>query len=172
MSPSRGATTGATTASASFSNPVGMRVRAPANTINRCDSAGGKTRDATYIRAERHKMRESPPFAGLPDGLAGNGWLGREDSNLRMVESKSTALPLGDAPTDRKERAGRRSLPLRSGPAGLQRQSCHFNRVAADIRLEIRPRLRGFRRQLRALRFRGKTAASRLPAPKKRDLCS
>ena len=26
-------------------------------------------------------------------------WLGREDSNLRMVESKSTALPLGDAPT-------------------------------------------------------------------------
>src|SRR6266550_5613545 len=27
-----------------------------------------------------------------------NAWLGREDSNLRMVESKSTALPLGDAP--------------------------------------------------------------------------
>src|SRR5947209_378958 len=27
-------------------------------------------------------------------------WLGREDSNLRMVESKSTALPLGDAPID------------------------------------------------------------------------
>ena len=26
-------------------------------------------------------------------------WLGREDSNLRMVESKSTALPLGDAPS-------------------------------------------------------------------------
>ena len=25
-------------------------------------------------------------------------WLGREGSNLRMVESKSTALPLGDAP--------------------------------------------------------------------------
>ena len=27
------------------------------------------------------------------------GWLGREDSNLRMPESKSGALPLGDAPT-------------------------------------------------------------------------
>ena len=27
-----------------------------------------------------------------------SAWLGREDSNLRMVESKSTALPLGDAP--------------------------------------------------------------------------
>ena len=26
------------------------------------------------------------------------GWLGREDSNLRMGESKSPALPLGDAP--------------------------------------------------------------------------
>ena len=29
------------------------------------------------------------------NGLA---WLGREDSNLRMAESKSAALPLGDAP--------------------------------------------------------------------------
>src|ERR1700730_7449376 len=27
-----------------------------------------------------------------------NNWLGREDSNLRMAESKSAALPLGDAP--------------------------------------------------------------------------
>src|SRR5215831_7955960 len=26
------------------------------------------------------------------------GWLGREDSNLRMAESKSAALPLGYAP--------------------------------------------------------------------------
>src|ERR1019366_1995276 len=29
----------------------------------------------------------------------GNAWLGREDSNLRMAESKSAALPLGDAPS-------------------------------------------------------------------------
>jgi hypothetical protein len=36
-----------------------------------------------------------------------NFWLGREGSNLRMVESKSTALPLGDAPTDCPESAGR-----------------------------------------------------------------
>ena len=28
----------------------------------------------------------------------GYAWLGRQDSNLGMVESKSTALPLGDAP--------------------------------------------------------------------------
>ena len=33
-------------------------------------------------------------------------WLGREDSNLRMVESKSTALPLGDAPTAEDGTAG------------------------------------------------------------------
>jgi hypothetical protein len=32
--------------------------------------------------------------------LSAKTWLGREDSNLRMVESKSTALPLGDAPID------------------------------------------------------------------------
>src|SRR5437868_4889156 len=48
MSPMRAATTGATTASASFSSAIGtpnlaIRVRAPANTINRCNSAGGKT---------------------------------------------------------------------------------------------------------------------------------
>ena len=29
-------------------------------------------------------------------------WLGREGSNLRMPESKSGALPLGDAPTARR----------------------------------------------------------------------
>ena len=27
------------------------------------------------------------------------GWLGQQDSNLRMTESESVALPLGDAPT-------------------------------------------------------------------------
>jgi hypothetical protein len=43
------------------------------------------------------------------------GWLGREDSNLRMVESKSTALPLGDAPIAVGNEAG----PARSGNAGL-----------------------------------------------------
>jgi hypothetical protein len=31
-------------------------------------------------------------------------WLGREDSNLRMGESKSPALPLGDAPIDLSEK--------------------------------------------------------------------
>ena len=30
-------------------------------------------------------------------------WLGRKDSNLRMRDSKSRALPLGDAPTLKSE---------------------------------------------------------------------
>ena len=35
----------------------------------------------------------------MPSDLsAQTGWLGREDSNLRMAESKSAALPLGYAP--------------------------------------------------------------------------
>src|SRR5476649_1598863 len=34
---------------------------------------------------------ENPPGGG-------GGWLGRKGSNLRMLESKSSALPLGDAP--------------------------------------------------------------------------
>ena len=49
----------------------------------------------------------------------GNGWLGREDSNLRMVESKSTALPLGDAPTDWLECGGTGVPRIPSGHAGL-----------------------------------------------------
>jgi hypothetical protein len=47
-------------------------------------------RKAPLTRAfshRRHTLRFSP-----------NAWLGREDSNLRMAESKSAALPLGDAP--------------------------------------------------------------------------
>src|SRR6476661_3505201 len=36
-----------------------------------------------------------------------NAWLGREDSNLRMAESKSAALPLGYAPTGDEGNGGR-----------------------------------------------------------------
>ena len=37
-----------------------------------------------------------------------NNWLGREDSNLRVAESKSAALPLGYAPTPLFSRAAAR----------------------------------------------------------------
>src|ERR1700744_1437005 len=43
------------------------------------------------------------------------GWLGREGSNLPMLESKSSALPLGDAP---KLWSGRDHI---EGVAGFQR---------------------------------------------------
>jgi hypothetical protein len=46
------------------------------------------------------KPRSSGAF--LPETgdcrITPTAWLGREDSNLRMAESKSAALPLGDAP--------------------------------------------------------------------------
>jgi hypothetical protein len=44
--------------------------------------------------------RKSRTFSGKLDMpyRDATGWLGREDSNLRMAESKSAALPLGYAP--------------------------------------------------------------------------
>jgi hypothetical protein len=46
-------------------------------------------------------------------------WLGREDSNLRMGESKSPALPLGDAPKPVAENGGTRPARIPFGNAGL-----------------------------------------------------
>src|ERR1700687_5412410 len=69
---------------------------------------------------DRWPIRKSPPLAGISEVTKGKvfrrqtAWLGREDSNLRMVESKSTALPLGDAPTDCLESRGTTSLPADS----------------------------------------------------------
>ena len=47
---------------------------------------------------ERLRGCASAPGVSLPKPRSSDGWLGREDSNLRMPESKSGALPLGDAP--------------------------------------------------------------------------
>ena len=49
---------------------------------------------------ELQKAANSGLFCPLRGGNSdlGTAWLGREDSNLRMGESKSPALPLGDAP--------------------------------------------------------------------------
>ena len=54
-------------------------------------------------------------------------WLGRQDSNLGMAESKSAALPLGDAPIRRSDTIYWRRLQDPSGggmqmPHGLARQ--------------------------------------------------
>jgi hypothetical protein len=50
-------------------------------------------------------------------------WLGREDSNLRMAESKSAALPLGYAPS--------RLHVLRSGGRTIPAQPVRINAAAA-----------------------------------------
>lgn len=53
-------------------------------------------------------MRKTARNGGLEAGIFSEfgewvtEWLGREGSNLRMAESKSAALPLGDAPTLRR----------------------------------------------------------------------
>ena len=53
-----------------------------------------------------------------------DGWLGREGSNLRMPESKSGALPLGDAPTGSRRGGHRIARPLprrkRGNPVSCQ----------------------------------------------------
>ena len=55
--------------------------------------------------AENFRRRKKPANGGLSRDIAGKslettlaGWLGRQDSNLGMAESKSAALPLGYAP--------------------------------------------------------------------------
>jgi hypothetical protein len=75
-------------------------------------------------RDDTHDCK-SPLLAGLSASIEGifseprTAWLGREDSNLRMGESKSPALPLGDAPMTSLERGGTRPARIPSGNAGL-----------------------------------------------------
>ena len=77
-----------------------------------------------------------PANGGLPREIVGKisrartGWLGRQDSNLGMAESKSAALPLGYAPTSTGE-------PLRSdfacGGRTIPAWTCPINVHAAHI---------------------------------------
>src|SRR5476651_116048 len=54
-------------------------------------------------------------FENPPGG--GGGWLGRKGSNLRMLESKSSALPLGDAPAGGEGGPPTRTRIKPAGPA-------------------------------------------------------
>src|ERR1700704_4989039 len=70
-----------------------------------CIRNGGKSGPGNVgrISGQRHSKK------------SGYGWLGRQDSNLGMVESKSTALPLGDAPAGGrtiKTMGRRRKIPI------------------------------------------------------------
>ena len=62
----------------------------------------------------------SPPVAAAEASGFGESqiWLGRKDSNLRMPESKSGALPLGDAPTGPKYKGFR----VNDAPLGARRR--------------------------------------------------
>ena len=51
------------------------------------------------LRGKKLEFSLRSPFDLMVDRPDYASWLGREDSNLRMAEPKSAALPLGDAPT-------------------------------------------------------------------------
>ena len=75
------------------------------------------------IRADAPGLTRAPTPPRHPPGQAqetSGVWLGRKDSNLRIREPKSRALPLGHAPFHRGARPvreSRRSLPRRPGGA-------------------------------------------------------
>ena len=83
--------------------------------------------DKSYVGElleSRDKFLSMPPRIKIHTG----GWLGRQDSNLGMVESKSTALPLGYAPMCRRIAAadgsnGRRTIAARPMPINAKQRS-------------------------------------------------
>src|SRR5262245_4507147 len=68
---------------------------------NSLDTAQNRESIAAETRQRRANSRECRGYFFKLDTAHRDptGWLGREDSNLRMAESKSAALPLGYAPS-------------------------------------------------------------------------
>ena len=56
----------------------------------------GYEKDVTSDARNKHKKKKSTPIRDLR--VEALDWLGRRDSNPRVTESKSVALPLGDGP--------------------------------------------------------------------------
>src|SRR5580698_9627148 len=83
---------------------LGPRFRGGREAARRAGEQVQRTRESDERCVKRAKAR-----------LDACGWLGRKGSNLRMLESKSSALPLGDAP---KLWSGRDHI---EGVAGFQR---------------------------------------------------
>src|SRR3982074_280846 len=82
-----------------------------------------RTKFAPEIARRRTRQRPLNPrntrtFSKRPDtpGNGDSGWLGRQDSNLGMAESKSAALPLGYAPNAGFRRRGARTIAARFHP--------------------------------------------------------
>jgi hypothetical protein len=99
-----------------------------------------------FVAAARSPLAVKAKFPN-----SGNVWLGREDSNLRMAESKSAALPLGYAPTRREAvwalaESGRtivRAFPCRNG---RRRDFASRNLIATAALLRKSQRPPGSRR--------------------------
>ena len=87
--------------------------------VNRCGENGPtengiwRPRPRRTQQPHRYNPRKQRDFsAERPNGerVWSGGWLGREDSNLRMTVPKTVALPLGDAPIAAVSRTTRRRL--------------------------------------------------------------
>jgi NAD(P)-dependent dehydrogenase (short-subunit alcohol dehydrogenase family) len=77
------------------------------------------------------------------------GWLGRQDSNLRMAAPKAAALPLGDAPTFPADMS-RRERALITARAILQSPEKALMRSDRASRKDRAPRRSGSRPKIRA----------------------
>ena len=107
----------------------GLRPASPKNGNIRGVSQRLSLNSVLIARNRVHRDRipncKSPLLAGLSATIGGifsesrTAWLGREDSNLRMGESKSPALPLGDAPIAGLENGGTAPAANSFGHAGL-----------------------------------------------------
>ena len=91
-------------AGAFWSAPWGERQRPPHQIRGNSDApfipAAPRTCSAVRFPDTQRRYADAGRFAANILILRSNmAWLGREDSNLRMAESKSAALPLGDAPS-------------------------------------------------------------------------
>src|SRR5689334_9133646 len=83
------------------------------------------------LSARRKKPANGALFSGIVTKPPGDwtGWLGREDSNLRMAESKSAALPLvGSSPTSLTILKLKRKLAL-----GTLKMAISMSRMSQDF---------------------------------------
>src|SRR5690348_17840144 len=70
------------------------------------------------------------------DAMQNHSWLGREDSNLRMAESKSAALPLGDAPIRLHDAAKSRVGATLAAAAASRNRTGPSPDLSPDIRVD------------------------------------
>ena len=109
----------------------------------------------------------------------GTAWLGREDSNLRMAESKSAALPLGDAPVLRHRNLGSHGAADHSGrtltpqPRGSEFTQRHLLDAMRDAlrqnEARARPRRQDVLVQIAQIRCASRCRARSPPHPCRTD---